>query len=108
MGGFRGQPIWSGNTSFEHVATGENMKILNTNATATLACTVSALALGFANPAFAQDADQPEEAVQEEEEQVDVTDDGAEEAPAAGNIVVTGSRIRRDTFNRTPDLFPAR
>ncbi|MXO90840.1 TonB-dependent receptor domain-containing protein [Pontixanthobacter aquaemixtae] len=63
-----------------------------------LAYSVSAMALVLSAPAYAQDA--PDE---DEEEQVDVTDDSASQGDGTP-IVVTGSRIKRDTFSSVSPL----
>ncbi len=81
------------------------MRTINFTAAKGLALTVSSLALVMGAPALAQDADEAEtEAVEEDEEVVDITsaDEGA--APDAGRITVTGSRIKRDTYSSISPL----
>ncbi|NMW31107.1 TonB-dependent receptor [Altererythrobacter sp. RZ02] len=77
------------------------MKKYQNNTLKGLACSASAMALVISASAAAQDT-QPAP-VEEEEEQIDITED----APAAENegaIVVTGSRIRRDTYSSISPL----
>jgi len=79
------------------------MKKFQSNSLKALAFSASALAFVVAGPVAAQDADQPEG--EEEEEQVDVTTaEEPREAPAGGNITVTGSRIVRDTYSSISPL----
>ena len=66
-----------------------------------LAFSASAIAMIVSAPALAQEA---EEAQEEEEEQVDISEDGEAAAQPQGNITVTGSRIRRDTFTSISPL----
>ena len=69
------------------------MRKFQSNSMKALAFSASALAFAIAGPAYAQDAEDGQD-----EEEVDVAEDGqAAEAPQGG-IVVTGSRIRRDTY----------
>ncbi len=67
-----------------------------------LAFSASALAMIVSAPALAQDAEEGEEGT--EEEQVDITEDGEQAAPASGGITVTGSRIKRDTYTSISPL----
>ena len=77
------------------------MKKFQENTLKGLACSVSAMAMILSVPAMAQDAD-PEAEATEEEEAVDVTD--AAEESSDGAIVVTGSRIKRDTYSSISPL----
>nr|WP_298895356.1 TonB-dependent receptor [uncultured Altererythrobacter sp.] len=70
------------------------MRKFQSNSVKALAFSASAIAFAIAGPAYAQDAEEG----QEEEEEVDVTTDGETAAAPQGGIVVTGSRIRRDTY----------
>lgn len=70
------------------------MKKFKSNSVKALAFSASAIAFAIAGPAYAQDADGEEDA----EEEVDVTSDSEAQAAPQGGIVVTGSRIRRDTY----------
>ena len=72
------------------------MRKFQSNSVKALAFSASAIAFAIAGPAYAQDADGEE--AQEEEEAVDVTGEGEAAAAPQGGIVVTGSRIRRDTY----------
>lgn len=73
------------------------MKKIHSNSIKALAFSASALAFAIAGPALAQDAaEQPPE--EEEGEQVDVSSGEAAQEEPTGNMVVTGSRIKRDTF----------
>lgn len=76
------------------------MKKFQSNAFRGLAGSVSALALVVSAPAYAQDAN-PED---EEEESVDVSDSDASGTEEGAPIVVTGSRIKRDTFSSISPL----
>jgi len=69
-----------------------------------LAFSASTLALVIAGPLSAQDEQAEQETTQEE--QADVTQDGADPAPAPtqGGITVTGSRIVRDTYTSISPL----
>ncbi len=77
-----------------------------------LAFSVSALALVYGAPAFAQDGDGECPAGQEEVDgecvdqsgTVDVTDSGAQGSEGGTPIVVTGSRIKRDTYSSVSPL----
>lgn len=92
------------------------MKKFHGNALTGLACSVSALALLLGAPAYAQDAEtqpaeeqedqpdgvvtnEPTQDVEDEVEAVDATGD-----PAQGAIVVTGSRIKKDSFTSISPL----
>ena len=75
------------------------MKKFQSNAFRGLAGSVSALALVVSAPAYAQDAN-PEE----EEENVDVSDSDASGTEEGAPIVVTGSRIKRDTYSSISPL----
>lgn len=66
-----------------------------------LAFSASALAMIVSAPALAQDADEAEAS---EEEQVDVSEDGADSVNDSGGMTVTGSRIKRDTFSSISPL----
>lgn len=81
------------------------MKKFHTKALTGFAVSVSAAALLASAPAYAQDADQdceidaagnPDEDC---DDLVSVEGDGNQSVDADGDIVVTGSRIRRDTYN---------
>lgn len=77
------------------------MKKFQSNSVKALAFSASAIALVIAGPVYAQDAQQGDE----EEEVVDVTQDGQEaQQQASGSITVTGSRIKRDTFSSISPL----
>ena len=78
------------------------MKKFTTTPIKGLAFSASALAMIVSAPALAQEAEQPVE--DEEEEQVDITEDGETAAPAGGAITVTGSRIKRDTYTSISPL----
>ncbi|MEP5937116.1 MAG: TonB-dependent receptor [Erythrobacter sp.] len=82
------------------------MKTFNKNTARGLALSVSALALVVGAPALAQDAEEPAEEVVEEaeEEAVDITTGDAGATPDQGAITVTGSRIRKSTFNSISPL----
>ena len=75
-------------------------KIGTNNTIRGLAFSASALAMIVSAPAIAQDA----EAAEDEEEQVDITEDGEEAATPQGAITVTGSRIRRDSYTSISPL----
>ena len=77
------------------------MKKFRENAFKGLTYSVSALALVMSVSAHAQDT-QPED--DGEEEQVDISDADQQTAKDAGAIVVTGSRIKRDTYSSTSPL----
>jgi len=82
------------------------MKTFRKNTAKSLALSVSALALVVGAPVLAQDAEeQAEDVVEEaEEETVDITT-GADGATAdQGAITVTGTRIRKSTFNSISPL----
>ena len=76
------------------------MRKFQSNSVKALAFSASAIAFAIAGPAYAQDAEEG----QEEEEEVDVTTDGETAAAPQGGIVVTGSRIRRDTYSSISPL----
>ncbi|MEL7446449.1 MAG: hypothetical protein AAGK02_11670, partial [Pseudomonadota bacterium] len=76
------------------------MKKFNSNHAKALAFSASALAFVVAGPVAAQD-EQPEG--EEEEEVVDVTEDDTSTSDGAP-IVVTGSRIVRDTYTSISPL----
>ncbi|MDN3644796.1 TonB-dependent receptor [Pontixanthobacter aestiaquae] len=78
------------------------MKKFQESALKGLACSVSAMAMILSAPVMAQDTD-PEPA-EEEEEQVDVTETGEAGGEEDGAIVVTGSRIKRDTYSSISPL----
>ena len=82
------------------------MKKFHSNSIKALAFTASALAVVIATPAFAQDADKKaeEQAKDEQGEPVDVTTDADGRPAQQGNIVVTGSRIVRDTYSSISPL----
>jgi iron complex outermembrane receptor protein len=77
------------------------MKKFHSNSIKALAFSASALTFAIAGPAYAQDAEEP--AQEEEEEQVDVATD-AKGRSEQGAIVVTGSRIVRDTYSSISPL----
>jgi len=77
------------------------MKKFHSNSIKALAFSASALTFAIAGPAFAQDAEEP--AQEEEEEQVSVATD-AKGRSDQGAIVVTGSRIVRDTYSSISPL----
>ncbi|WP_209348200.1 TonB-dependent receptor [Pontixanthobacter sp. CEM42] len=77
------------------------MKKFQENTLKGLACSVSAMAMVLSAPAMAQDTD-PE--ATEDEEQVDVADTGAAGQGSDDPIVVTGSRIKRDTYSSISPL----
>ncbi len=77
------------------------MKKFHSNSIKALAFSASALTFAIAGPVYAQDAD--EGAQEEEEEQVDVATD-AKGRTEQGAIVVTGSRIVRDTYSSISPL----
>ena len=76
------------------------MKKFHSNSIKALAFSASALTFAIAGPAYAQDA---AEGAQEEEEKVDVATD-AKGRTEQGAIVVTGSRIVRDTYSSISPL----
>jgi iron complex outermembrane receptor protein len=82
------------------------MKKFHSNSIKALAFTASALAVVIAGPAFAQDADKQAEdqAKDEQGEPVDVTTDAEGRPAQQGAIVVTGSRIVRDTYSSISPL----
>ncbi|NNE35641.1 MAG: TonB-dependent receptor, partial [Rhodothermales bacterium] len=69
------------------------MRKFQSNSVKALAFSASAIAFAIAGPAYAQDAEEGQE-----EEEVDVTEGDQAAAEPQGGIVVTGSRIRRDTY----------
>lgn len=69
------------------------MKKFQSNSVKALAFSASAIAFAIAGPAYAQDAEEGQD-----EEEVDITEDGETASQPSGGIVVTGSRIRRDTY----------
>jgi len=79
------------------------MKKFHENAFKGLTYSVSALALVMSASAVAQDAD-PEEESTTEEETVDVTDTASSGSQGGTPIVVTGSRIKRDTYSSISPL----
>lgn len=76
------------------------MKKFHSNSIKALAFSASALTFVIAGPAYAQDAEEP---AKEDEEQVDVATD-AKGRTEQGAIVVTGSRIVRDTYSSISPL----
>ena len=101
------------------------MKKIHANSVTGLALSASVIALTMATPAFAQDpagvpdgvvSNSPDEVdcdaldpnspeyAAECEDVVDVSDTGAMGGQAEGTIVVTGSRIKRDTYNSISPL----
>ena len=82
------------------------MKTFQKNTAKSLALSVSALALVVGAPALAQDAEEPAEEVVEEaeEEAVDITTGAVGATSDQGSITVTGSRIRKSTFNSISPL----
>jgi iron complex outermembrane receptor protein len=75
------------------------MKKFESNSIKALAFSASAIAFVMAGPVYAQDADEPAK----EEEKVEVATD-AKGRTDQGNIVVTGSRIVRDTYSSISPL----
>ena len=75
------------------------MKKFHSNSVKALAFSASAIAFAVAGPAFAQDAEEAQE-----EEVVDITEDGEQAVQPQGGITVTGSRIRRDTYTSISPL----
>jgi len=75
------------------------MKKFHENAFKGLTYSVSALALVMSASAVAQDTDPEEAADGTEEETVDVTDTASTGSEGGAPIVVTGSRIKRDTYS---------
>jgi iron complex outermembrane receptor protein len=73
------------------------MKKFQQNTLKGLACSVSAMALVLSASAAAQDP-------VAEEETADITEDEADAQPESGSIVVTGSRIKRDTYSSISPL----
>lgn len=69
------------------------MRKFQSSSVKALAFSASAIAFAIAGPAYAQDAEEGQE-----EEEVEVTEDGESAAAPQGGIIVTGSRIRRDTY----------
>ncbi|MBO6608781.1 TonB-dependent receptor [Altererythrobacter sp.] len=69
------------------------MKKFQSNSVKALAFSASAIAFAIAGPAYAQDAEEGQE-----EEEVEITEEGETASANQGGIVVTGSRIRRDTY----------
>ncbi len=80
------------------------MKKFHTNSVKALAFSASAIAFAVAGPVYAQDEQPEEEVVEEEEEQVDVGTDASGQQSQQGGIVVTGSRIVRDTYTSISPL----
>ncbi len=78
------------------------MNKFHNNSIKALAFGASALTFAIAGPALAQDASEQPKA--EEEEQADVRTDGEASPAKPGNIVVTGSRIVRDTYSSISPL----
>jgi iron complex outermembrane recepter protein len=85
------------------------MKTFHSKSVKALAFSASALAFAVATPAFAQDAEQ-DCSVQADgslpegcDEQADITGSGAA-AAQEGGIVVTGSRLKRDTYSSPSPL----
>jgi iron complex outermembrane receptor protein len=72
------------------------MKKFQQNTLKGLACSVSAMALVLSASAAAQDPVAEEETP---EAPADITEDEADAQPESGSIVVTGSRIKRDTYS---------
>jgi iron complex outermembrane receptor protein len=81
--------------------TGVNMKKFQQNTLKGLACSVSAMALVLSASAAAQDPVAEEETP---EAPADITEDEADAQPEPGSIVVTGSRIKRDTYSSISPL----
>jgi len=77
------------------------MKKFHSNSIKALAFSASAIAFVIAAPAYAQDAE--EQPAQDEEEKVEVATD-AKGRSEPGAIVVTGSRIVRDTYSSISPL----
>jgi iron complex outermembrane receptor protein len=83
------------------------MKKLHANSIKGLAVSASVVALAVSAPAFAQDAGAEEECVADAAgnlpEGCDITEEAAP-ASSGGQIVVTGSRLKRDTFSSISPL----
>jgi iron complex outermembrane receptor protein len=77
------------------------MKKFQHNTLKSLACSVSAMALVLSASAAAQDPVAEEETA---EAPADITEDEADAQPESGSIVVTGSRIKRDTYSSISPL----
>jgi iron complex outermembrane receptor protein len=77
------------------------MKKFRSNSLKALAFSASALAFVIAGPVWAQDAD---EAQDDEDKPVSVITDAEGRPAQGGNIVVTGSRIVRDTYSSISPL----
>jgi iron complex outermembrane receptor protein len=77
------------------------MKKFQQNTLKGLACSVSAMALVLSASAAAQDPVAEEETA---EAPADITEDEADAQPESGSIVVTGSRIKRDTYSSISPL----
>jgi iron complex outermembrane receptor protein len=69
------------------------MRKFQSNSVKALAFSASAIAFAIAGPAHAQDAEDGQD-----EEEVEITEEGGSASAPQGGIVVTGSRIRRDTY----------
>ncbi|HAU21912.1 MAG TPA: TonB-dependent receptor [Erythrobacter sp.] len=72
------------------------MKTFHNSSIKALAFSASAIAFAIAGPAHAQDA--------EDEDPIDVTEANVEEDDGGDRIVVTGSRIQRDTYTSISPL----
>lgn len=83
------------------------MKKFHANSIKGLAVSASVVALAFSAPVYAQDAGDDEECVADAAgnlpEGCDITEDAAP-ASSGGQIVVTGSRLKRDTFSSISPL----
>jgi iron complex outermembrane receptor protein len=77
------------------------MKKSQSNSLKALAFSASALAFAVAGPVWAQDADEAQDG---EDKPVSVTTDAEGRPAQGGNIVVTGSRIVRDTYSSISPL----
>ena len=69
------------------------MRKFQSSSVKALAFSASAIAFAIAGPAYAQDAEDGQD-----EEEVEITEEGGSASAPQGGIVVTGSRIRRDTY----------
>ncbi|MEP0191662.1 MAG: TonB-dependent receptor [Erythrobacter sp.] len=78
------------------------MKKFHSNSMKALAFSASAIAFVMAGPVSAQD--EGEDGQEEEEEQVDITEDGEDSSAPEEGITVTGSRIVRDTYTSISPL----
>lgn len=83
------------------------MKKFHSNSIKGLAVTASVVALAISAPAFAQDAEDTDCTADEAgnlPEGCDISSDGTPAAASGGQIVVTGSRLKSDTFSSISPL----